>query len=307
MKQKLGLQGFYKITCRLPDGTISQQLEFPNLITDLGLNGIGTNGTSWMTSVSLGTGTGAPANGDTALSGTVVSTTTVSAPTGAIVTGPPRYASDTYSATFAQGVATGTWTEVGIGRNSTTLWSRALILDGSGNSTSLTVIAIEQLTVEYQLRCYMNASDVTGNITISGTSHAYTVRPNVDVYPRSLVDGSWMMASVGGVGGPFSVQGNNGALNAAWVDPAGTSFSYTGGLFTVAAYSSTSYTKVCTHTWSVDYGNLSGGITVLRPYLRGDGNNGGAMGFKFGFNAALPKDNTKTMSMTFSYTWSRYT
>ena len=132
-----------------------------------------------------------------------------------------------------------------------------------------------------------------------------SVRPYVDVYSYNLVQGSWMTAHAGVPG--YSVIGYNGALNAAWVDPAGTSFNYTGGLFTVAAYSSTSYTKVCTHTWSIDYGNLSGGITVLTPWIIGDGYNGGARGFKFGFNAALPKDSTKTMSMTFSYTWSRYT
>jgi hypothetical protein len=307
MKQKLGLQGFYKITVRGPDGDIRRQLEFPNLITNLGLNGIGTDGTSWMTKVALGTGTGAPAVGDTSLSGTVVQTTESIASgqyTSGTVTGPPQYGYSRYSAVFTQGQATGTWTEVGIGRNSTTLWSRALILDGGGNSTSLTIQAIEQLTVEYELRCYMNLNDVTGNVTISGTSYAYTIRPFNQLYPYWMVQGGWMY----GAGTPsYAVAVYNGALNAAWVDPSGTSSTINGGTVTVAAYSSNSYTKVVTDTWPIDYGNLSGGVTVVMPFIIGDANNGGGgRNFKFGFNPALPKDNTKTMSLTFSYTWSRY-
>ena len=98
----LGFEGRFSITARNPDGSIRLIREFKNLITDLGLNGIGTNGTAWSTLIGLGTGTATPSVSDTSLSGTVISVTGGTSSAGA-VTSSPRYDWGRWTRTFAQG------------------------------------------------------------------------------------------------------------------------------------------------------------------------------------------------------------
>ncbi len=314
MNQKMGLQGRYTIRVTRPGVGVIRELEFDNLITDLGLNGIGINGASWVASVSLGTGTAAPAAGDTTISGAV--STTGTTPNGwsggwlqgVVNTGSPRYSWGRVSRRFAQGVAEGNWTEVGIGRSSTALWSRALILDGLGDPTTLSIAAIDIVDVEYELRVYPSEVDVTGNKTIGGVDTAYTIRPTqLDaVTAQRMLTGSWM--SIGSAG--YGTYVRDGALNDIWLLPSGNQLpSYSsGGSWTsnsVAAYVNGSRTKVVTTNGGIDSVNLASGISVAIPYFFGDGFNGGVSPFKCGFSPPIAKNNTKIISLTFSVTWGR--
>jgi hypothetical protein len=303
MNLKMGLKGKYTLRVTRPGVGVIRVLEFDNLITDLGLNGIGTNGTSWVNAVALGTGTATPAVGDTAVSGTVVSTTTTNGFSGgAITTGTGRYGWNRWTRRFAQGAATGNWTEVGIGRNSTTLWSRALILDASDNPTTLTIIATDILDVDYELRVYPNEVDVTGTRTIGGIDTAYIVRPrsiNTET-AASLLTGSLMSPP----SAANAFLGVNGALNANYLAPSGAS-AIGDATVSVGAYINNSYTKVVTYSLSISTGNVSGGlasVTVYGAFASGALNSGH---YKCGFTPAILKDNTKTLALTFSFTWGR--
>lgn len=303
-----GLEGWFRF--RIKNAETGEERvvgPFRNLILNNGLNGIGTNGASWVSNVYLSTGTASPTEGDTSMqvTGSAISKGSPSFSNFSQTTTFPRYQGTIWSYTFAQGAATGNWTEVGIGRAVNNLWSRELIRDSAGNAITLTVLAIDILTVEYELRVYYKETDTTGTINISGSNYDYIIRPisTDSSFTGWMVSGSWMS---GGTSSAASIW--NGELNAPYTVPGGTQVS--SGLIagpTISSYVSNSYTKTITYTWGISGGNLAGGITVVAPYVIGDAFNGGARPFKIGFTPAIPKDNTKQLSLTFSFTWARRT
>ena len=64
---------------------------------------------------------------------------------------------------FDKGAAKGNISEIGVGNNTdgNPLWSRTLILDHSGNPTSITILEDEYLTVTYEARRYVSTEVVT--------------------------------------------------------------------------------------------------------------------------------------------------
>ena len=302
MNMHTGLEGFYTLRVRGPDGIVRRELRFANLILDAGLNGIGTNGTSWLTTAALGTGTAAPTPADTGLSSPVSTTTTLSGTNGAQTATTPRYAWTRWTKRFAQGTATGTWTEVGVGRTATQLWSRALILDGLGAPTSLSVAAIEFVDIEYELRVYPNETDVTGVKTIGGINTTYTIRPreNDVTSAVAMVNGNWMTT----IGTSGALMFFNGALNANYIQPSGTSDSFATPTNQVAAYVNNSRTKRITYNSGISNGNLSGGVASIIAYEMYDGTHSSRT-FKCGFSPPIAKTNAYTLSLTFDFTWGR--
>jgi hypothetical protein len=304
----IGVKGRYKITSRVPDGNgglrVHRIWEFPNLITDNGLNGIGVNGNSWYTVIALGTGTAAPDVSDTTLSGTVVSVSSAGTYTEGVETSvSPRYYWGNWSKTFAQGAAAGTWTEIGIGRSSSDLWSRARILDSGGSPSSITILAIEVLTVEYRLEMYQKETDTTGTVSLGGVTYDWTTRAyGVGIRPLIFIGGTWM--SVPNVNPIFSATMYSGALNSNYAAPSGNINSSGGvsssGDYSVATYVSNSFTKQMSYFWSTAHGNVSGGIGSLWVMAAADSICG-----KIGFVPNIPKDNTRTMSLVFKWVWAR--
>lgn len=299
-KQKVGFEGIYRIILQDQYGGVRKFYEFPNLILNNGLNGIGTNGTSWVTIIALGTGTGVPQATDTSLSGTVVtSTTSSSSSSGHVSTGDP-YNWIIYRRRFGQGVATGNWTEVGIGRTSTNLWSRALILDSLGVPTTLTVIATDIVTIEYELRVYPKITDTTGTISISGVNYGYIVRPAafgsygshvVDLYVSGNLMGS----------NSSSIIYYSGGIGTYTAYPSGTASTLSGSP-TVLSYSSGSYTKKMKWDAPISIGNVGGVRSV--NYNIGTSN---TVAYQCQFDPVIPKTDQKTLSLTFGLTWARRT
>jgi hypothetical protein len=299
-----GLQGFFTIKIRQPCGTVRREYRFPNLILDAGLNGIGTNGASWATRIALGSSATPPDASQTGLISFGCESSSSNASTTGFVAGPPPYSWHRFSRRFAQGVATGTWSEVGIGRSGTALWSRSLILDGGGSPTTITVLAIEIVDIEYELRAYPSIVDVTGTRTISGIDYDYIMRPAaLNAYSKFqtdlLIAGSWMN---GGVYSSYQFRAYSGTAGAYTAEPSGTAAQGGGGSVSVAAYVNGSYTKTCTVTAGVDNANVSGGIKTALLMV-GPGN--AIWMYQCQFDPALPKDNTKTISLTYSCTWAR--
>lgn len=297
MNMKFGVEGFFHIRLFDKHGKLKRELGFHNLITDLGLNGIGGNGTSWANGFYLGTGTAAPSVSDTALSGTTFGMTE---PTKVIgnSSGSPWHSWITYTKTSARGAAAGIWTEIGLGRSVSALWSRELIRDGNGDPTSLTVLSTDYLTLSYTLRVYPSDTDVTGVKTISGVDYDYIVRRySVGYLADRLIGGNWV--STAGI-----VYGYDGAFNAAGAAPSGNSSYASSNLSdSVDSYSNNSLKLVYRFKLQDTHINLAGGITSIIPWLQG----GYIAPFKFNFTPAIPKNNTKEFSMAFSLSWARRT
>src|SRR5699024_10490997 len=80
------------------------------------------------------------------------------------------------SVQFGKGDAAGNLSKVAIGKSSTDMFAIALIKDGSGNPTTITVTSIEFLTVTYQWRVYYDLTWSQDNtFTVDGVSTTTTL------------------------------------------------------------------------------------------------------------------------------------
>lgn len=194
-------EGYYKIEAVKADGSRRLLADwFPNLILDGGLDRMGSV-PDYLGWCQVGSGSTSPAASQTALVSRIAGTTTLEADTSTNSGSAPYFARRTLTFRFAQGVAAGVLSEVGVGwASSGSLYSRALILDALGTPTTITVLADESLDVTYELRMYVWADTATGSIDLNAVSHATTL--------KSAQAGSW------GLGGSNLEAGNNPIVTA---------------------------------------------------------------------------------------------
>ncbi len=79
------------------------------------------------------------------------------------------------------------------------------------------------------------------------------------------------------------------------------------GASVAAAYTDTNYYRDVTHSWTTGIGNVSGNLInaiITNLYC----NSGGLFSVpcQTGVVPAIPKDNTKTMTLTFRFSWARH-
>lgn len=268
-----------------------------NLITDIGLNRIGA-GQVIGPFCRVGTGTTAPANTDTALvSQSAQTSTTVGSPSTVNAGAPDYQTSYTVTFEFALGAVVGNMAEIGMGWASTgaTLFSRARIVDGGGSPTTITVLVTEILQATYRISLYPTLTDSSGVVTISGINYNYTSRVYQAGGVRNVNLGNWL-------GSIFSVTAFDvAALASTTATLVGTSAALTAGSF--QAYVAGSFQRDFTISAAIAVGNLTGGIDVIVT------NVGGSVATVFStqtiFTPAIPKDNTKTMNLTWRISWAR--
>lgn len=288
------------------DGTERRRhlAEFDNLITNGGLDMIGTRTgrNDIITNVQVGTGSTTPAFTDTQLASWL-------ATRAGTVGGYPQngqvgsYHYRRWQWQFPQGAAAGNLTEIGIGMNGSsagTLWSRALILDGSGNPTTLTILSTEFLTVTYELRNYPPTGDTTNTVTIDGVSTTITVRPAENtsleswrknmpsLYYYTDLDELYLGHSVSA----STSLGTESSVPSGLVGGASRS---------LAAYTAGNYYADMTSVFGINAGNVSGGVinTALARTQNG--------AFQYKFVPGISKDNTKQLTVTTRHSWGRYT
>lgn len=290
------MRGFYKIEAvDMVSGRRRLLADwFPNLITNNGLELLSTGG--FYSFMCVGSGNTAPSNTDTTLASFVAATSVQQATSGSSAGSSPWYGAFTLTNRFAAGTATGNLAEVGIGpaNNGTNLFSRALILDGGGSPTTITVLSSEALDVTYQLRNYAPVGDTTGTVVISGTTYTWTARAS------NANSSAWQMiaAEIGGVG---NCNCYNGALGAVTSAPAGAND--VPSSISPIAYSAGSHQRDGNCFFDLNRANLSGGLSAFRT---GFGLSSGRMGeAQIGFSPAIPKDASHTLNMVFRCAWDR--
>lgn len=301
------IEGWWKLEAMRPDGRRRLLADwFRNLITDAGLNFIGTTG-SWLNACQVGTGTNLPANGDTALQTFLAGTTNQTQVTNAAQGAPPYYGSSTLTYRFDQGDAAGNLTEIGIAsaESGGTLFSRARILDGSGNPTSITVLADEFLDATYQIRIKPPLVDSTPTLNISGTDYDLVVRA-----ANVTTAASWSPAGgfgSGTVGGAYSAAARSGAIGAITTTPSGTNSAADSN--TLAAYGNNNLYRESTATWGLTAANFGGsGILAVVWNLGNSGGGGGSMGqMQAGFTPGVPKTSSDIFTLVLRHTWARGT
>lgn len=303
MDARFEIEGKYIFRKYNKEGKLLQELgPFNNKITNIGLNRVGTDRA--ITYCYVGTGTSPSAFTDTQMQTLVGSSGSyTSANSNSNVT--PYWAQQSFTFRFDPGQATGNLTEVGIGWGSnsiSSLFSRELIVDSSGNPISLTVLADEYLDVTYVLRFYPKLDDFSGSFVIGTTTYNYTGRAafvtscavnGVQTAPfitiRQVFGGA--SCSLGPV--TDTIQNASSVLS-----PSPTN--------TVAPYVTNSFERQGVALLDLNSGNLAGGIRAI------DFVPAGGAGLIYYFlqillDQPIPKDNTKTLSLTLKNSWGRYT
>jgi len=189
MKLHSKICGYYKIERVINAGTVLEYKVplldwFPNLITDSGLDKFGYySGGSQFYDVfcRLGSGSATPDVTDLDLASPLGNSITKMSYLTGNSSSPLYYKWARTVYRFGPGIATGNISEVGVGwgPSSGQLFSRALILDGLGDPTTITKLADETLDVTYEFRINPSLDDFTGGFSLTGNkaaSFTYTGR-----------------------------------------------------------------------------------------------------------------------------------
>lgn len=268
---------------------------FPNLILNNGLNLMGT--TAPLGRCMVGTGTSTPVVSQTQLDTRIASTTTVQSTTyGSDLVDNYAYVRRVYR--FDVGVAAGNLTEVGVGNSDTSCFSRALILDGGGSPTSVTVLSDEYLDVTYEVRCYPVVTDVLATVNIGGVNYDTIIRPSQFGAWGATSYLRWPTVTGGMAATPNSNPNmrSAGTLGDYTVTAGGTSLAT--GTTSYLAYSNNSYELTQRLTFGLTAGSTDFGI--LEFY--------NALGrWKISFDPVVPKRSTNIFTLDFKLAWARKT
>lgn len=294
---KIGIAGYFHLVKRdAQTGNIKQELRFPNLITNLGLETFakGTGG-AWYCAV--GKGTAAPNVQDTSLTNEVARRNLANAGTTNPVA--PDYAySASSSCRFAAGIISTTITEIGIfSAGGSILWSRQIIVDENNVPVALTVLPNEYLDVTYTLWYYPPLQDWSGSFVMQGVTYNYTARstrlPFMFYSPAFVTSGAAFQNN-----GAYETQ-TLGDITSA---PAGTGYGDNG---IISNYTWGGAGEPFTWYGTINIGlnqlNVPGGIGSIVMNHRTS-----MPAAQFSFTPKLPKDSNTTMTLTFSRSVARY-
>lgn len=273
---------------------------FPNLILDQGLNTMATSA-SYLNACQVGTGSTPPAEGQTALSSLLAGTTTRPSNTTSTSASAPYYVAQTITFRFAEGAVVGNIAEVGVGTatTGTTLFSRSLIKDGSGNPTTITILADESLDVIYQFRYYAPETDVTGTIVATGNiGGTYDYKLRAANVTSTLASTGWTLPTAQNGNGINSsgYAAFTGTIGAVTAGPSGTSGAMTAP--TALSYMAGSFFLDRVVTASAAQANLAGGVRSMILKL-------GIGTYQIQFDPAIPKTSTDVVQLTLRLNWSR--
>lgn len=304
----LGVTGRYKfIITDSQTGAVRTIDWFDNLITDLGLEQLATKDYG-IRSLALGTGSAEPNVQDTSLSNYLNKVVGVSSIIGGTQSVEPYFGWNRFYFNFPLDSVTGNISEVGVMldlASETELFSRALIKE-NGVPVTVTILPTDYVTVIYEIRIYPPLTDVSANITIAGINHTFTLRA---AQVTSMYWGSsqflqdncpakrWWSS-------PYLAVQVHDELTELGDITEGLTSTYTGTSYstTVMPYEANSHRLRVSVMFSVVQANLPNGLIGGIQLHSAIG--GGA--YQILIDPPIAKDDTKTLSLTFAYSWQRY-
>jgi len=305
---ELSLEGQFRVVVSSdPDlANVTQDTGwFSNLITDVGLNRIGSYDSSTSSGILgrfvLGAGSAQPQPADTALQIPIVRAPADFTEDSSTSSYEDGYAQYVYRYQFGQGVAQGNLSEIGlqVDSNGGPLWSRALILNAAGEPTTITVLDTDFLTVYYSLRVYIPKTDAAYNIDVDYDEEGIvptvaTCRP-LNANSAALSNAtSWRFQTFRAAAGRFK---NGGLAEATASSPLGSDAGTTVSSPTKKPYVEGSYEMWITHRAGLNDANSD----TLRSFPV----NSMLGSWQVEFDPPLRKNNTHTMDLTFGISWAR--
>ena len=199
-------------------GKVKQRLEFPNLITDAGLNGIMSKTDTpndLLKYIGVGTDSTAPVVGDTTLGAEVDRTNSNGgfSDTFGYVTGSTddfdgAYHFITRTRLFLEGEGNGNLTELAWFKSAaaSTMMIRSLFKDGGGSPITVTKTSNDQLKITHELRSYPPMGDdpaalrsgsfspsASGTVILGSTTHSWTASALLSTARNTWGDSFGMM------------------------------------------------------------------------------------------------------------------
>lgn len=283
-----------------------------NLITDAGLDGIGTTLqpigiSSWM---AVGTGSTAPANSQTTLVAEVGRVNRSTTGDGTKGSG-PAFAYWFYQVVrlFLETEANGNLTEVGMfsASSSGIMFMRQLFKDISGTPTTVIKTASDQLKVTWELRAYSPTVDTTQTgLVISGTSYNVTTRAeeiDTDTAWGNGTGGSGFLGSLSNWGAPFGrAYDASAALGTTQTRPTGSAIEVQSDSGVASAYTTGNFFRDVTLKWEPGSANGAGGLGAFATF----GSSSVTPLFQSLFTPAFAKDATKRLTLVVRCSWDRH-
>lgn len=305
IENKVQVAGYYDIFIKRKNGVKEKVHSGTNLILNQGLDRWMVNGgPSVMNFIKVGTGTTEPAVTDTDLVSELASTATKNQ----IIVSPALVGSFyeytlRYEYTFALGAVVGNITELGVaGVSANNLNTRALIRDGVGNPTAITVTAEEQLIIIYSLVKRVSTADIETTLTLNvngvTTNYAVIIRlANANENNNSYMFSPNIALAASSA---FSFALATQDLGIVTSRPAGSSSVMTA---TTASYTNGTFYRDYTIAPSLTQGNIdaSGIGSILFSYSSALNYSG----LQMSFNPKLPKNADRLMSIPLRVTWAR--
>ena len=269
--------------------------EFKNLIVDQGLNKAASTAINTLvTRCGVGSSSGIPTTSDTTLGQQVGSYTPVVTSTYNHSSGNPVwYTYGRFTYTFPVGAVAGDLREIGFFDSSGSMFSHALIKDGTGNPTTVTVLADEQLFVTYEVRKYPAETDQTGTFILSingvDTSFSYTARPAL--INTTISTNYWYGSHQLGVDTNI-VAYESQTLGTVTGTPTGTAVAGSG---TIDTYIAGSFKSTLNCVFDPSIANFTNGIGSMML----------CNGFQVSFTPAIPKTSDRRLVLPLSTVYSR--
>jgi len=285
-------------------GKVKQHLEFPNLITDAGLNfiGSGTKLDDLYTTFAVGTGTTPPAVTDTALESSIATTTNDEGATDLDTTqsSPREYSSRKRTRVFLETEANGDLTELGWVYGGLAV-NRSLFKDVAGNVTTVYKTNNDILKVVYEYKIFAPQGDVSGTFDLGAGSGStsYIIRPqNVN---NALGWGA-LRTSMGDYSTPFAKVHETMALGSRTGDnDPSPSDEESSNTFTT--YVTGSFYRDMEYVWTYPDANFSTGISLItwNPwYASGD-----RAIWQMFLSSSVEKTNLNKFTIKFRQSWDR--
>ena len=293
IKQKC--EGFISLVVGKTIDNPRYKTEFKNLIVDQGLNNAAsTTIDNLVTKCGVGSSSDIPTTSDTALGQPVGGYTPVVTSTYNHSSGNPVwYTYGRFTYTFPVGAVTGDLREIGFFDSSDNMFSHALLKDGAGNPTTITVLADEQLFVTYEVRKYPVETDQTGTfvLAINGvdTSFTYTARPALinTTTPSNYWYGSHKLGVDTNI-----VAYESQTLGTVTGTPTGTAVAGSG---TIDTYVAGSFKSTLNCIFDPSVANFTNGIGSMML----------CNGFQVSFDPAIPKNSDRRLVLPLSIVYSR--
>lgn len=288
---------YYSLTFRFPIGAAAGNLSEV---------GVGWSSSSLFSrALILGAGNTASITGQ--ISSTILTVTAVTS--GTIVLGMSVTGTNVVAGTRIVGFGTGTGgTGTYIVQYSQTVVSTALSCIAPGSPTTITVLSDEILDVTYEVRLYhYNGPEILGSIDLDGVTY-YTKMVGGDINYTSF--------EAPGIGAtevspPPAVGVYNGVYSSSNLATAGGSSSNSTSV-TALPYVPGSKKIGYSAYFNTTAGNLSGFITQVSFGFRTRSSSNQITYMRVGFFESdyvtpkpIPKDNTKTLTLSFEYSWDR--